>query len=181
VGCALLAAAITSCSTSATPIKGPFISLAQNHCRSNQLQLTLDRVIPPLSNQPAAFFRYTNVSSSTCTLYGYPTLQTYTSSGKLIGTSAIHNGSYQIFNPGPHLVTLVPGGSAYFGYGFTDVTPSGTTAECVDTSTAKSVPPGDTTPLTTSAELPSVCPGLRSVTAVATTQAFVADGSPAKP
>jgi hypothetical protein len=178
----VLAAAITSCSTSAISIKGPVISAPQNHCRSAQLRLALDRVIPPLANQPAAFFRYTNVSSSTCTLDGYPTLRTYTASGQLIGKAAVHNGSYQIFNPGSHLVSLAPGASAYFGYGFADVRqPNGTTDGCVNTATAMSIPPGDTNPLTASAELPSVCPGLRSVTAVATTQAFVAEGSPAKP
>ncbi|MGO8860892.1 MAG: DUF4232 domain-containing protein [Acidimicrobiales bacterium] len=152
-------------------------------CLVSQLQLTLDRVVPGLAQQPGAFFRFTNTSNATCTLEGYPTLQPISPSGQVIGAAVRNGGSYQIADPGSHPVVLPSGSSAYFGYGWTDVTqPEGSTAGCVDTVRVESVPPGSQSPLEASAKLPSVCPGgYPSVTAVALQPAFTTVGSPAKP
>lgn len=152
-------------------------------CTTSDLQLTLDRVVPALMQQPGAFFRLANTSNSTCTLDGYPSLEPVSGTGQIIGAAIADGGSYQISDPGPQKVTLLPGGSAYFGYGWSDVTlPLGSVAGCVDTVRVESIPPGGSTPLNARAALPSVCPGgFPGVTAVAPASAFTADGSPARP
>jgi hypothetical protein len=133
--------------------------------------------------QPGAFFRFTNTSAASCMLDGYPTLQPLTASGQLIGDAVRNGGTYQIGDPGPQLVVLAPGSSAYFGYGWSDVTqPEGSTAGCSNTTEVTSLPPGSQSALGAPAQLPSVCPGgYPSVTAVAVESAFAAIGSPARP
>lgn len=150
-------------------------------CAASQLQLTLDRVVPGLMQQPGAFFRLTNTSNATCSLNGYPTLQPISPAGQVIGAAVRNGGSYQISDPGPHAVVLEPNTSAFFGFGWGNVTPpNGTNAGCVNTVEVRSVPPGSQLPLQTTAQLPSVCPGgYPSVTVVALAPVFV--GSPAKP
>ena len=152
-------------------------------CLASQLQLTLDRVVPALDQQPGAFFRLTNTSGAPCTLDGYPTLQPVAPSGPVIGAAVRNGPSYQIGDPGPNPVVLTPGGSAYFGYGWSDVTqPEGSPIGCVNTVQVTSIPPGSETPLPATVQLPSVCPGgYPSVTAVALQPAFAAAGSPANP
>ncbi len=152
-------------------------------CLASVLQLTLDRVVPGLDQQPGAFFRLTNTSGAPCALDGYPTLQPIAPSGQVIGAAVRDGPSYQIGDPGPHPVVLTPGGSAYFGYGWSDVTqPEGSPVGCVNTVQVRSIPPGSETPLEATAQLPSVCPGgYPSVTAVALQSAFAAAGSPANP
>lgn len=116
-------------------------------------------------------------------LDGYPTLQPISPSGQAIGVAVRNGGSYQIADPGPHPVVLAPSSSAYFGYGWNDVTqPEGSTAGCMNTVEVKSIPPGSQAPLEATAHLPSVCPGgYPSVTAVALELAFKTAVSPAKP
>ncbi len=152
-------------------------------CLTSHLLLTLDRIVPGVAQQPGVFFRLTNESRVTCILDGYPTLQPISPSGQIIGAAIREGGSYQIADPGPHPVALAPDSSAYFGYGWTDVTPpAGSTAGCVNTVKVKSIPPGSQSPLEATAQLPSVCPGgYPSVTAVALQPAFGTVGNPAKP
>lgn len=111
-------------------------------------------------------------------LDGYPTLQPIGTSGEDIGAAVRNGGSYQISDPGPHRVILAPGSTAYFGYGWTDVTPpTFTTVGCRNTVQAESTPPGSSSALEAIAQLPSVCPGsYPSVTAVALAPAFATSG-----
>jgi hypothetical protein len=152
-------------------------------CTASDLQLKLDRVAPAVMQQPGAFFVFTNMSNSSCHLDGYPSLEPISGTGQIIGTAIRESGNYLISDPGPQTVTLAPGGSAYFGYGWSDVRqPLGFPADCVDTVRVESIPPGGATPLTATAALPSVCPGgFPSVTAVAPAPAFAAGDSPAQP
>jgi Domain of unknown function (DUF4232) len=111
-------------------------------------------------------------------LDGYPTLQPIGTSGQEIGAAVRRGGSYRISDPGPHPVILAPGSTAYFGYGWTDVTPpSFTTVGCVDTVGAESTPSGSRSALESIAQLPSVCPGSHpSVTSVALAPASATSG-----
>jgi Protein of unknown function (DUF4232) len=125
--------------------------------------------------QPAAFFRFTNTSLRTCTLYGYPGFELIDISGKVIGLTVRRGPSYQINDPGPQRVTLAPGGSAYFGFGWVDVNePNGDTIGCVMAGSAMAIPPNTTQQLRAAARLSSfVCPKSGgSVTAVALPNAF---------
>jgi hypothetical protein len=93
---------------------------------------TLDRDLGSLMQQPGAFFSFTNTSNESCTLDGYPGFKLLDRSGKVIDMVVRRASSYQILDPGPRPVVLVPGGRAYFGFGWVDVNqPSGTAAGCV--------------------------------------------------
>jgi Protein of unknown function (DUF4232) len=152
-------------------------------CAAPDLQLMLDHVASALMQQPAAFFRIRNISDSPCMLDGYPSLAPVSGTGQIIGAAIRDGGSYQINDPGPQTVILAPGGSAYFGYGWSDVSqPLGSTAGCLASVRVESIPPGSATPLQATAVLPSVCPGgFPSVTALALASGFAADESPAEP
>lgn len=147
-------------------------------CSTSDLRLRLDRVESAVMQQPGAFLSFTNTSNSSCHMDGYPSLELVSGTGQIIGAAIRDSGNYLITDPGPQTVTLAPGASAYFGYGWSDVTqPLGSTVGCVDTVKAVSIPPGGAIPLYATAALPSVCPGgFPSVTAVAPASAFTADG-----
>ena len=133
--------------------------------------------------QPGAFLSFTNTSSSSCHMDGYPSLEPVSATGQIIGAAIRDSGNYLITDPGPQTVTLAPGASAYFGYGWSDVTqPLGSSVGCIDTVMAVSIPPGGAIPLYATAALPSVCPGgFPSVTAVAPASPFTADGVNSEP
>jgi len=129
-------------------------------CGASDLELTLDRVAPALMQQPSALFRFTNTSHSACTLDGYPSVEPVAATGQIIGAAIRDSGSYLIIDPGPQTVTLAAGGSAYFGYGWSDVSqPLGTTAGCLGAVRVESIPPGSATPLTTRRRAPLGLPG----------------------
>jgi hypothetical protein len=148
-------------------------------CQPSDLQLSLDRYLRPLSNQPAAFFRLTNTSGAPCTLDGYPGFQPYDSAGAPVAVTVKRGSTFQITDPGHQLVTLAPATSAYFGVGWTEVLePAGTAAGCATVASAASVPPNDLTPLTATADLGIFCPGSVAVTAVAPASAFTGSVTP---
>ncbi|MGZ4148854.1 MAG: DUF4232 domain-containing protein, partial [Actinomycetota bacterium] len=59
---------------------------------------------------------FTNVSKTTCTLEGYPSLALYGKQGRPIPTTVKRD-----LPPGPTAVTLAPGGSATFRTSYSDV------------------------------------------------------------
>jgi hypothetical protein len=144
-------------------------------CQTDQLALALDKDLGPLMQQPAAFFRFSNTSTETSAMFGYPDLQFVDTAGQLINIPIKTGLSYQINDPGARLVTLKPGQSAYFGFGWTDLnTPNGNTAGCVAAKEVRAAPPGTTSELSAPADLSSlVCPKVAgAVTAVALANAF---------
>lgn len=80
-------------------------------------------------------------------------------SGSVEQVNASRGASYQINDPGPHLVLLSPGESAYFGVGWGDFdVVKQTTQGCIDTARIASVPPNTFSALYTDAALRSICP-----------------------
>jgi hypothetical protein len=165
-------------STTATTMGAPAVGPAAAGCRSDQLRLTLDRALPGASNQAAAYFQLMNVSGTTCTLDGYPGFAIVDASGSVEDVTVTQGSSYEIDDPGPHVVTLAPGQAAYFGVGWAvfDMVDS-TSQGCVDTFEVASVPPHASSALRTTAGLHDICPeggGLPkvTVTAVAPKSAF---------
>ena len=147
-------------------------------CRPDQLRLTLDKTLPGLSQQAGAFFELHNISTTRCSLYGYPGFEAFGASGSVEPVDDSRGSSYQINDPGPHTVALSPGGSAYFGVGWGDYdVVRQTTQGCIDTARIASVPPNTFSPLYADAALRSICPeggGLPrvTITAVAAKSAF---------
>ena len=124
--------------------------------------------------QPAAFFGLTNKSATSCSLDGYPALTLYDEAGHRISTGIRHGSSYQVNDPGPHVVTVHPGDSAYFGFGWVDVNvPDGNINGCVRAAEARVLAPNTDVSLTAAARLSSLlCGGGGSVTAIAPRAAF---------
>ena len=147
-------------------------------CQADQLSFALARDLGSLMQQPGAYFSFTNTSTTTCSLYGYPGFELVSTSGQLIPLTATRGSSYQIIDPDSQLVTLNPDMVAYFGFGWVDVNqPTGTTSGCETAAGALAIPPGTTQQLSTVAHLSSlVCPSngvfRGQITAVAPGPAF---------
>ena len=144
-------------------------------CDSPHLRLTFDRQLQGVMNQTGAFFKLTNTSSISCSMLGYPGFQPSDAAGHPIPINDTRGSSYVISDPGPHLLVLQPGASAYFGVGWADYdVVRATSAGCATAAAVASVPPDDLTALTTPATLTHLCgtPPAVIVTAVAFAGAF---------
>lgn len=158
----------TAASTSSVKSNSPtYISGAA--CQSSQLTLALDLNLKSNMNQTGAYFSLTNTSNVLCTLSGYPGLTAKTVSGQTIDSS--RGSSYLINNPSAQTVALGPNTSAYFGVGWAELNSSGSSADCLNTTTVSATPPNNTAPLTISANLSDIC-GDVSVTNIAPKSAF---------
>lgn len=149
----------TSASTSATATTG-----TPPGCQPGQLQLTAGRGVQA-ANQYGRRLIFTNVSSSSCTMYGYPGLQLVGTGGRAIDVPVHRGGGYALTDPGPHLITLAAGGQASFSFGGAAIEqPSG--AVCPTTSAVRVIPPNDYSQLSLSVQAPA-CSGTGvTVTAV---------------
>jgi len=101
---------------------------------------------------------FTNVSTTACTLNGYPDLQLYGRTGRPIRTVVKRN-----LPPRPSSVTLTPGGSATFFSSYSDVA-SGPTP-CAMSEVVQITAPNVSAPLFIPAEL-APCRGIVNVSAV---------------
>jgi hypothetical protein len=87
-------------------------------------------------------FSVKNVSSTTCTLYGYPGLLLLGPGARAEPTNAVRGGGLSFESIGPSTVTLTPGDTAYFNIGYSDVTTVNTT--CSTATAIQVIPPTDT-------------------------------------
>ena len=125
-------------------------------CHASQLSFSYSWSGFYASEQLNVFFRYTNTSSVTCTLYGYPGIEFYTANGQPIIAKTRRGGAYPAsYDPGPHLVTLTPGMSAYFYVGWVIQAPNGSTQGCPVAASVKSYPPNSYTQLSLTLQPPS--------------------------
>jgi Protein of unknown function (DUF4232) len=147
-------------------------------CRTDQLRLSLDKMLQGLASQTGAFFQLQNASQTSCSLYGYPGFQALNVSSSVEAIDVSRGDSYQINDPGPHVVPLSPGQSAYFGVGWGDYDAVKDTAKgCINAARVVSVPPNTFSALYTDATLTSICPEgggtpRVTITAVAPKSAF---------
>lgn len=134
-----------SVSPSAKPTTTPIPASTVAICTASQL-LPWAGPNGAATGTKASEFAFTNVSSQTCALYGYPTVQMLDSSGNQIPTTD------QPDQPGsdnvtPELVVLGPGQRAYFMLFYPDTSAS-QTGTCPTSSELQFTPPGLTTSLT---------------------------------
>jgi hypothetical protein len=91
----------------------------------------------------------TNISSSTCTLSGYPGMQLLGAQGTAIPTNVVRGGlgagAPAAAQKPPSLVTLLPQQVATFSLMYEDV-PEGNETTCPTSSRAEITPPNDVTP-----------------------------------
>lgn len=108
---------------------------------------------------------FTNLSTTTCRLHGYPDLQLYGRSGRPLRTIVRKN-----LSPGPTQVSLAPGASSTFRSSYSDV--SSTPAPCPVSAVMQVTAPNATASLFIPAQL-APCHGIVNVSAV-----FAGVGSP---
>ncbi len=87
----------------------------------------------------------TNVSSTTCTLQGYPGMQLLAASGASLPTNVVRGGVQfptAAANQSPSLVTLAPQQAATFSLSYEDV-PVGNETTCPTSAKAEITPPND--------------------------------------
>ncbi|MHB8262183.1 MAG: DUF4232 domain-containing protein [Acidimicrobiales bacterium] len=79
-------------------------------------------------------FTLKNVSSTTCTVDGYPDIQLYNSSGNAMATTTIRNGSSGFTAQTPAALTVSPGSEASFNIGFSGASSSPSSGTCSSSS-----------------------------------------------
>ncbi|MHB1486541.1 MAG: DUF4232 domain-containing protein [Acidimicrobiales bacterium] len=116
---------------------------ASNRCHVSQLSVGLD---PTHSGGAAAgsvgyTYVLTNTSSSLCTLEAYPGLQMLNAANQPIPTHVSRGKGASTVPPEPvNLVSLAPGGKAWFALGFADQTGYGS-AQCPRSTSLEVTPP----------------------------------------
>ena len=148
----------------------PFLTVAihpakaevPQRCHSNQLS------VRPVSSSAGAGNRavnyaFTNTSSSTCALKGYPGLELLNAKNQPIkGIQINWTQSTYFYSAKPQLVTLAPGAQAYFQAAFNRI-PAG--QSCTTSSKLKITPPNAYRSLTLNDQL-TVCGGRINLTPV---------------
>ena len=92
-------------------------SLAAERCADNQLSLTHEDEDAAMGGLRSMKFVFTNVSSSACTLQGYPRLELLNKSGQASPRGRAKNGLTRMgdeMKEAPQLVTIEPGKTAVF-------------------------------------------------------------------
>jgi hypothetical protein len=108
---------------------------------------------------------FRNISSTTCVLGGYPGGQMLDTQGTQIPTTVVRGGSLPFTNLAPSVVTLGPGGVAYFNLGFSDV-PTGTETTCPRAVSLIVTPPGAYDHVTIAVAIAPCANGLLTVSPV---------------
>jgi len=127
-------------------------------CQSSQLLLSpVVENSGALSGLSTFYFKFTNISHSICTLYGYPTIKINNITSK--GSTGI------IGQVGSSLITLTPNSSAYFVFQDPNNTvydggsPSAVSTSCFTSTKVEVIPPANTTPVISASKI-SVCPDI---------------------
>jgi len=119
-------------------------------CQTQQLALTEEESLGPALSHNGELFSYQNISSTSCTLNGYPGFLALDSSGHVLPDGPIKTGSNYMFNnPGAKLMTLSPNSKAYFaiGWDFSNVISVNSHSGCIKPTLIESTPPGNLYPL----------------------------------
>ena len=140
--------------------------IAGSPCQTDQLNLS---TVPNYGGGYAGgygiLFSYQNVSSSECTIKGYPGFLALSSTGYVIPDGPINTGA--VFNDrGPTLLNLSSGDKAYFMVRGPDSTGNPKNA-CIEVALIESTPPGGSIPIViTTPNNFTICEGL-SISALA--------------
>ena len=84
-------------------------------CRSSQLGLGVGPDVSEMMEQHTLILRIHNTSASACELRGYPRIVLRDKSGAALPFQYRQGGDLELTNAPPKLVTLSPGGNAYWG------------------------------------------------------------------
>ncbi|MGH9070319.1 MAG: DUF4232 domain-containing protein [Acidimicrobiales bacterium] len=104
-------------------------------------------------------FTFTNTSSATCTMYGYPGLGMLNSSGQAITTNVLRTPSVVVQPETPTTVSLAPGKQASFLLGYEDQTGFGNST-CPSSASLEITPPNDYSHLVVPAQIAAYGPSI---------------------
>jgi len=110
-------------------------------------------------------YGFRNVSSTPCSLFGYPGLQMLDVSNHPLPTTVQRGGSSTFPSTSPQTVVLQPASSAGFYLSYEDV-PVGSETSCPTSATLEITPPNDFHPLVISDQIAPCSGGLISVSPV---------------
>lgn len=153
-GIALMLVALAGCASQSDNTAAPSVlasvtaspSIAPT-CLSSQLSIVLGQDGVAMGNYGIDSSGFKNISTSTCTLKGYPNLQMLDAVGKHIATHVKDGTSYTVQAQPVDVVVIPPGGQAKFDLGFTDSTGYGN-AICPTSAQLEITPPGSNQPIT---------------------------------
>ncbi len=109
-------------------------------CRSSQLTVEHGRIGAGMGHIGITAASFRNISKTSCTLKGYPSLQMYDTSGHRISTHIIHGPSASVPNIAAKVVLLRPSGVAKFDFGYANQTGYGS-ASCPTSARVTITPP----------------------------------------
>ena len=132
---------------SASPTPSNTATPASLTCNSSQLTLKLGVEDAAMGSRGVTGISFVNTSTKSCTLEGFPDLQMFDSSGKVLPTRVIHFGSFAAPNATASLITLAPGAQAKFDLLYEAQTGYGN-AFCPTSSKVAFTPPGSKVALT---------------------------------
>jgi len=123
-----------------------FAAATAARCHSSQLRVRLGWASGALGHI-GELVSFENVSTTTCTLYGYPGLQMLAAGGKPIRTQVLRGVAYTVPFVAERLVTLPHGHEASFDLGYDDATGYGN-ERCPTSVRVEVTPPNAYEPIT---------------------------------
>jgi len=115
-------------------------------CHSSQLKVEHGRMGAGMGHIGITAAGFRNISKTSCTLKGYPSLQMFDTSGHRISTHIIHGPSASVPNIAARVVMLRPGGVAKFDFGYANQTGYGS-ASCPTSARVTVTPPKNIKPI----------------------------------
>ncbi len=139
---------LTGCASQSPTSPAPSISasalptyVANTTCQSGQLSIVRGQTGGAMGHIGIAASAFQNISTTTCTLSGYPTLQMLDALGHAMPTHVIDGSSYTVISRPESVVVLLPGKQAMFDLGYSNGTGYGS-AVCPTSAQVEITPPG---------------------------------------
>ena len=148
IGYVAMAILLTSCASQSPTSPAPSISasalptyIANSTCQAGQLSIVRGQESGAMGHIGIAASAFQNISTTSCTLSGYPTLQMLDALGHTMPTHVIDGSSYTVVSRPESVVVLLPGKQAMFDIGYSNGTGYGT-AVCPTSAQVDISPPG---------------------------------------
>ena len=153
--------------TPSRPASAPIMAAEVPRCHTGQLSASVGVAVAAAGNIGFPLI-VTNISSTSCGLFGYLGLQLDDSSRHFLVNATIRGSSMLFHDPGPRPVRLSPGDSASAGIGYGDVLIGGVdpASGCLLSTYLEVTPPDETTYLFLRARLGPCSAGTVEVTAL---------------
>jgi hypothetical protein len=148
IGIVAMLFVLTGCANQSSSTPAPTISasasltyVANSTCQTSQLSIVQGQVGGAMGHVGIAASAFQNISTTTCTLQGYPKLQMIDAAGSAVPTHVINGTSYTVVSRPDDVVVLSPGAQAMFDIGYSSQTGYGN-AVCPTSAQVQITPPG---------------------------------------